>query len=83
MQSELIARVEELLREQLRELGEDVKAIKPHEYAEHMKCRVFSDQSMVYSWKGLDILRVVPDRRADGSLCWRMFTGDLYTDTVQ
>ena len=83
MQRELTARVEVLLREQLRELGEDVKALRPHEYAEHMQCRVFPDQSMVYSWKGLDILRVVPETREDGSVRWRMFTGDISTETVQ
>ncbi len=76
MQRELVARIEELLREQLAELGEDVSALKPEEYARHMNCRVFSDESMVYAWKGLDILRVKPEKRADGAVRWRMFTGE-------
>ena len=75
MQRELVARIEELLREQLLELGEDVATLKPDEYARHMSCRVFSDESMVYAWKGLDILRVKPEKQADGAVSWRMFTG--------
>ena len=76
MQRELVARVEELLREELTELGEDVRALTPADYAQHMACRVFPDESMVYAWKGLDILRVKPETLEDGSLRWRMFTGE-------
>ena len=76
MQRELVARVEELLREELADLGEDVRALAPADYAQHMTCRVFPDQSMVYAWKGLDILRVKPEPMEDGAVRWRMFTGE-------
>lgn len=76
MQRELVARIEELLREELVDLGEDVRALTPADYAEHMTCRVFPDESMVYAWKNLDILRVKPETQEDGSTRWRMFTGE-------
>lgn len=69
------ARVEELLREQLQELGEELENLPPHLIQEHMHCEVFPDQSMIYAWKELPILRVVPERTATGVL-WRMFTRD-------
>ena len=75
MQRQLVARIEELLREQLAELGEDVAALTPADYARDMNCRVFSDESMVYAWKGMDILRLKPEKQPDGTVRWRMFTG--------
>ncbi len=76
MQRELVARIEELLRAELADLGEDVRALKPEDYARYMNCKVFADKSMVYSWKGLDILRVKPESLAGGAVHWRMFTGE-------
>lgn len=76
MQRELVARIEVLLREELAELGEDVKSLKPEDYARHMRCRVLSDESMIYAWKGMDILRLVPEEEDDGVVHWRMFTGE-------
>ena len=76
MQHDLVARIEALLREELAELGEDVKNLKPEDYARHMHCRIFPDESMIYDWKGLDILRVVPEKQPDGEILWRMFTGE-------
>lgn len=67
------ARVEELLREQLEELGESPAELSPEAISAHMRCEVFPDQSMVYAWKDLPILRVVPERSAEG-VVWRMFT---------
>ncbi len=67
------ARVEELLREQLLELGEDPDTLAPHLIMQSMQCEVYPDQSMVYIWRDIPILRVVPEKTADGVL-WRMFT---------
>lgn len=75
----LMARVEELLKEQIAELGENPAEIKPHEYAEHMRCEVHSDGSMVYCWREMPILRVVPEKTEDGRTYWRMFTQDDYS----
>lgn len=69
------ARVEELLREQLLELGEDPQALQPHLIMQNMQCEVYPDDSMVYIWKETPILRVVPERTATGVM-WRMFTRD-------
>ena len=68
-------RVEELLREQLLELGEDPDTLAPHLIMQGMHCEVYPDKSMVYSWKDLPILRVVPEKTGNGTL-WRMFTRD-------
>ena len=59
------ARVEELLREQLLELGEDPASLAPH----------LIMQNMVYIWKDIPILRVAPER-TDTGVMWRMFTRD-------
>lgn len=83
MQQELVARIEELLREQLLELGEDIASLAPHEYAAHMHCRVFPDQTMIYTWKGVDILKVVPEALAGGGTCWRMYTGAVCSELMQ
>lgn len=69
------ARVEELLREQLIELGEDPADIAPHLIMQNMQCEVYPDDSMVYIWKDIPLLRVVPERTESGVL-WRMFTRD-------
>jgi hypothetical protein len=68
--------VEELLREELLEMGEDPSRLEPHEIAENMRCEVRPDDSMIYSWKGTPILRVQPEHHQDGSVTWRMFTRD-------
>ena len=67
--------VAETLREATDALGEDVGAITPADYARDMNCRVFPDESMVYAWKGMDILRLKPEKQPDGTVRWRMFTG--------
>ena len=69
------ARVEELLREQLLELGEDPASLAPHLIMQNMQCEVYPDESMVYIWKDIPILRVVPER-TDTGVMWRMFTRD-------
>ena len=67
------ARVEELLREQLLDLGEDPETLAPHLIMQNMQCEVYPDESLVYIWKEIPILRVVPERTDTGVL-WRMFT---------
>ena len=67
------ARVEELLQEQLIELGEDPNTLEPHRIMQSMHCEVYPDQSMVYSWKDIPLLRVVPEKTDTGTH-WRMFT---------
>ncbi|NHZ46771.1 hypothetical protein [Nitratidesulfovibrio liaohensis] len=74
--SKVAARVEELLREQLEELGENPGAIDAHEIAAHMRCEIWSDDTMIYIWKETPILRVSSEQHDDGSVTWRMFTRD-------
>ncbi|OBQ46432.1 hypothetical protein [Halodesulfovibrio spirochaetisodalis] len=76
MSQGVAARVEELLREQLSELGIEVSKLEPHEIAENMTCDVFSDESMIYYWKGEPVLRIEPESDSDGSTTWRMYTKD-------
>jgi hypothetical protein len=77
MSKEVAARVEELLREQLEDLGVDVAKLEPHVISENMRCDMYPDESMVYSWKETQLLRIVPEKDDDGSvLRWRMFTKD-------
>ncbi|MBQ4132880.1 MAG: hypothetical protein IJD04_03995 [Desulfovibrionaceae bacterium] len=71
-----MARVEELLKEQITELGEDPAAIAPQDYAAHMHCEVHSDGTMVYIWREMPILRLVPEKTPQGTVYWRMFTQD-------
>ncbi len=71
-----MARVEELLKEQISELGEDPGTLSPHDYATHMRCEVHNDGSMVYIWREMPILRLVPVKTDNGTLYWRMFTQD-------
>ncbi len=73
---ETMRRVEELLREQLIERGEDPSSLPPHDIARHMRCAVHPDGAMAYDWKGLPILDVLPEPRADGTVQWRFFTRD-------
>lgn len=72
---DVAARVEELLREQLEELGETPADLEPHMIIRNMRCEVHPDQSMIYAWKDIPLLRVVPERTSDG-VRWRMFTRD-------
>lgn len=76
MSQSVAARVEDLLREQLSEMGIEVAKLEPHVIAENMKCDVFSDESMIYYWKGEPILRVEPESSDDESTSWRMYTKD-------
>ena len=67
------ARVEELLREQLLELGEDPANLAPHLILQNMQCEVYPDESMVYIWKDIPILRVVPERTDTGVMSFYYF----------
>ncbi len=71
------ARVEELLHEQLLELGERPDTLAPHQIKQNMRCEIYPDQSMVYIWKETPILRVLPEHTANGVI-WRMFTREEY-----
>ena len=73
--AQVAQRVEELLQEQLYEMGIDVKKLSPDEIAKSMKCHVAPDNSMTYFWKNHAILDIVPEAK-DGSITWRMFTKD-------
>ncbi len=74
--SKVAARVEELLREQLEELGETPSEMDAHAIAEHMRCEIWPDDTMIYVWKETPILRVSSEQHDDGSVTWRMFTRD-------
>lgn len=74
--SKVAARVEELLREQLEDLGENPGAIDAHAIAAHMRCEIWPDDTMIYIWKETPILRVSSEQHEDGSVTWRMFTRD-------
>ncbi|MEZ0576555.1 hypothetical protein [Halodesulfovibrio aestuarii] len=76
MSQSVAARVEELLREQLSEIGIEITQLEPHVIVENMKCDIFSDESMIYYWKGEPILRVEPESSENGTTQWRMFTKD-------
>ena len=69
-------RVENLLREQLIELGEDPALLPPHEISAHMFCAVRSDGGLSYSWRGRPLLDVQPQPGEDGQILWRFFTRD-------
>ena len=73
--AQVAQRIEELLKEQLYELGIDVKKLNPEEIAQSMKCHVAPDKSMTYFWKNKPLLDVVPEVKGD-SVAWRMFTKD-------
>ena len=73
---DVMRRVEELLREQLVELGEDPDRIKPHEFSEHMRCGVHPSGALSYVWKGTPVLDVDPELQEGGIVRWRFFTRD-------
>ena len=68
-------RVEELLQEQLYEMGIDVKKLNPEEIAKSMKCHIAPDNSMTYFWNNNALLDIIPETKND-SIVWRMFTKD-------
>ena len=70
---QVAAQIEALLREQLAELGEDVDQLAPHSITRLMQCEVHPDGSLIYAWKEIPILRVVPEEDEEG-VTWRMFT---------
>lgn len=72
----VMQRIEELLREQLREMDEDIAQVEPHEISRHMQCGVHSSGALSYSWKGVPILDVTPELQPDGTIKWRFFTRD-------
>lgn len=72
----VLRRVEELLREQLVELGDDPSLLPPHEISRHMHCAVHESGALSYAWKGTPILDVTPEAQPDGKITWRLFTRD-------
>ena len=81
------ARVEELLREQLEELGVNPRTLAPEEIAANMHCHLAPNGSMTYLWKGEPMLYVTPeklvDEKGEESVLWRMFTkDDMETDNA-
>ena len=84
---QVAARVEELLREQLEELGVNPRKLAPEDIAAHMHCHLAPTGSMTYLWKGEALLYITPEKLVDEngaeSVLWRMFTkDDLATDDV-
>ena len=80
---QVAARVEELLREQLEEIGVNPRSLTPEEIASYMHCHIAPDNSMTYLWKGEPILYVTPEtktRDGEESVLWRMFTRDDMPD---
>lgn len=77
---QVAARVEELLREQLEELGVNPRKLAPEDIAANMHCHLAPNGSMTYLWKGEPMLYVTPEKLVDengeGSVLWRMFTKD-------
>ena len=77
---QVAARVEELLREQLEELGVNPRKLSPEDIAAHMHCHLAPNGSMTYLWKGKPMLHVTPEKLVDEngmeSVLWRMFTKD-------
>lgn len=73
--AQVAKRIEELLHEQLYEMGINAKKLSPNEIAKSMKCHVAPDNSMTYYWNNCAILDIVPEPH-DGSIIWRMFTKD-------
>lgn len=70
---EVTQRIEEILREQLEELGVVIKKLSPDEISANMKCHIGPDNSLSYFWKNVAILDVIPEKTEDG-INWRMFT---------
>ena len=78
-----LQRIEELLVEQLEALGENPRAMQPHEISQHMVCGVHESGSLLYTWRGKPLLRVVPEKTLEGTILWRMFTADETIIPVQ
>ena len=72
--NDFMARIEELLKEQIAELGENPDEIENHEFVSQMRCEVHNDGTMVYFWRGMPILRLVPEKGDEGTTYWRIFT---------
>lgn len=80
---EVATRVEILLREQLEDMGINITTLPPHIISENMRCEIYPDESMVYSWKETQLLRLVPEKDDTGTLLrWRMYTKDDTEPTV-
>ena len=62
---QVAARVEELLREQLEELGVNPRKLAPEEIAANMHCHLAPNGSMTYIWKGEPMLHVTPEKLVD------------------
>lgn len=71
--AQVAGRIEELLREQLEEMGVTIKNLTPEEISANMKCHIGPDGSLSYFWKNRAILDVVPEQTENG-VNWRMFT---------
>lgn len=71
--TQVAMRIEELLREQLEELGVNIKNLTPDEISKNMKCHIGPDNSLSYFWKNRAILDVIPEQ-TEGGTNWRMFT---------
>ncbi len=84
---QVAARVEELLREQLEEMGVNPRKLAPEEIAANMTCHIAPDNSMTYLWKNEPILHIMPEKRehdGESSVLWRMFTrDDMPSDTSE
>ena len=85
---QVAARVEELLREQLEELGVNPRKLAPEDIAANMHCHLAPNGSMTYLWKGEPMLHVTPEKLVDESgaesVLWRMFTkDDLVKDDME
>lgn len=70
---EVAQRIEEILREQLEELGVKISKLSPDEISTNMKCHIGPDNSLSYFWKNVAILDVIPEKTENG-IHWRMFT---------
>ncbi len=80
---QVAARVEELLREQLEELGVNPRTLAPEDIAARMHCQIAPDNSLTYLWQGRPILYVTPEKKqcnGEESVIWRMFTRDDNSD---
>ena len=81
---QVAARVEELLREQLEELGVNPRKLSPEDIAANMHCHLAPNGSMTYLWKGEPMLHITPEKLVDEngkeSVLWRMFTKDDLAD---
>ena len=62
---QVAARVEELLREQLEELGVNPRTLAPEDIAANMHCHLAPNGSMTYLWKNEPMLYVTPETLVD------------------